>query len=248
MAAPTATATANTPIYQDLVEEQGDVLAASRAAAQETRRAANELLGWARPQEAGESPATGTRQPGPASGAGAPDAYRANGTDGTDGTEGRANGSSAGTPETGHAPPSRPGHESGGRPGPAPEGAHRPGGGPENAPRSDGVPEYAHAGRFGPAPAATPLHDRAEGNEPRYDRAEENDPRFDRAQEQDRNDPRFDRAQERDPRFGEPATPAPGPRPLSPGQMAAVAGGARETGTERDAEAGSWFDRTPGAH
>ncbi|MCC3653993.1 hypothetical protein LIX60_21510 [Streptomyces sp. S07_1.15] len=41
-----ATATANPPIYQLLVEEHGDVLAATRDAARETRRAASAALDW----------------------------------------------------------------------------------------------------------------------------------------------------------------------------------------------------------
>ncbi|MCC5033475.1 hypothetical protein DMH02_009655 [Streptomyces sp. WAC 00631] len=41
-----ATATANPPIYQLLVEEHGDVLAATRDAARETQRAASAALDW----------------------------------------------------------------------------------------------------------------------------------------------------------------------------------------------------------
>ena len=41
-------ADAESPIYQQLVHEHGDVVAEARAMADETRRTAGELLNWSR--------------------------------------------------------------------------------------------------------------------------------------------------------------------------------------------------------
>ncbi|MBQ0983467.1 hypothetical protein KBZ10_02745 [Streptomyces sp. F63] len=94
-----ATATANPPIYQLLVEEHGDVLAATRDAVRETQRAASAALDWSdlrparraveqgRADNAGGGARDRTREPGrepgprpgatagtPAAGAEAPEA------------------------------------------------------------------------------------------------------------------------------------------------------------------------------